>query len=75
MSGSNSSGPASARSAEAEAASPLRWTVHAMPTPALSPRRTVSVCMFVGGGGFFLKWNRTAGEERVSFEEMKRRNS
>ena len=42
MSGSNSSGPASAHSADADLASPLSFTVHSMPTPDLSPRRTVS---------------------------------
>ena len=42
MSGSNSSGPASARSAEADLESPLSFTVHSMPTPDLSPRRTAS---------------------------------
>ena len=42
MSGSNLSGPASARSAEADLESPLSFTVHSMPTPDLSPRRTAS---------------------------------
>lgn len=42
MSGSNSSGPASAPSADGDLASPLSLTVHSMPTPDLSPRRTVS---------------------------------
>lgn len=42
MSGSNSSAPGSARSAEPELASPLSFTVHSMPTPNLSPRRTMS---------------------------------
>ena len=42
MSGSNSSGPASAQSAEAEAARALSFTVHSMPTPDLSPPRAAS---------------------------------
>lgn len=42
MSGSNSSGPGSAHSATPEAASPLSFTVHSMPAPDLSPRRTSS---------------------------------
>ena len=42
MSGSNSSGPASARSADADLASPLSFTVHSMPAPDLSPRRTAT---------------------------------
>jgi hypothetical protein len=42
MSGSNSSSPASARSADAELASPLSFTVHSMPTPDLPPRRTLT---------------------------------
>lgn len=42
MSGSNSSGPASARSADADLTSPLSFTVHSMPTPDLSSRRTWS---------------------------------
>ena len=42
MSGSNSSGPASAHGADAELASPLSLTVHTMPTPDLSQRRTAS---------------------------------
>lgn len=42
MSGSNSSGPASARSADGDLASPLSFTVHSMPTPDLSPRRTAT---------------------------------
>lgn len=40
MSGSNSSDPASAPRVDAEAASPLSFTVHSMPTPDLSTRRT-----------------------------------
>jgi cytochrome oxidase Cu insertion factor (SCO1/SenC/PrrC family) len=42
MSGSNSSGPGSANSADADLASPLSFTVHSMPTPDLSQRRTTS---------------------------------
>lgn len=42
MSGSNSSGPASAPGADADLASPLSFTVHTMPTPDLSQRRTAS---------------------------------
>ncbi len=42
MSGSNSSGPASAHSADADLAPPLSFTVHSMPTPDLSARRTAS---------------------------------
>ncbi len=40
MSGSNSSAPASAPGADADLASPLSLTVHSMPAPDLSPRRT-----------------------------------
>lgn len=40
MSGSNSSGPASPRSDDGDPASPLSFTVHSMPAPDLSPRRT-----------------------------------
>jgi hypothetical protein len=40
MSGSNSSGPASARSADGDPASPLSFAVHSMPAPDLSTRRT-----------------------------------
>lgn len=42
MSGSNSSTPASDRSAAPESALPLSFTVHSMPTPDLSTRRTAS---------------------------------
>ena len=42
MSGSNSSTPGSDRSAVSEPVSPLSFTVHAMPTPDLSARRTAS---------------------------------
>lgn len=42
MSGSNSSGPASVPSAEADSVSPLSFTVHSMPAPDLSTRRTTS---------------------------------
>lgn len=42
MSGSKSSGPASAPGADADLASPLSFTVHTMPTPDLSQRRTAS---------------------------------
>lgn len=42
MSGSNSSGPAPAPGADAELVSPLSFTVHTMPTPDLSQRRTAS---------------------------------
>ena len=42
MSGSNSSGHGSAPIAAPEADSPLTFTVHSMPTPDLSARRTVS---------------------------------
>ncbi len=42
MSGSNSSAPGSDRNAAAEPALPLSFTVHSMPSPDLSTRRTVS---------------------------------
>lgn len=42
MSGSNSSTPGSDRSALSEPVSPLSFTVHSMPTPDLSARRTAS---------------------------------
>lgn len=42
MSGSNSSAPASVHRAEADSDSPLSFTVHSMPAPDLSPRRTAT---------------------------------
>lgn len=42
MSGSNSSAPGSDHSAASEPASPLSFTVHSMPSPDLSARRTAS---------------------------------
>lgn len=42
MSGSNSSTPGSDRSAAPESALPLSFTVHSMPTPDLTARRTAS---------------------------------